>query len=126
MKGTQTISTSNIISLGWDTIANWGIGIITALTGFIIWLVKIIIDLLFKNWRNSREELEKRVAHIELEVTSIKDIELVCVSKKDKSKTPINEKVSQIAHKIDNLDAVFTAKLLEVIESIDNLNNNKK
>ena len=63
-----------IMSLGWDTIANWGIGAVGAMVAFIVWLIKIIIHLLFKNWKTGRDEMEKRIEEMEKKMDNFEEV----------------------------------------------------
>lgn len=69
-----THNTSNIISLGIDTIANWGAGIIIGLVGAITWLVKVIANLLFNNWKKGRDQMEERIGVMEKKMINFEDV----------------------------------------------------
>ena len=65
---------SSMLQLGWDAVAQAAWGIIIALSGFALYLAKVIKDLLFKEWKTGRDKIEERLTGLEIDLKKINGV----------------------------------------------------
>lgn len=75
MQAIQTrYSISYMITAAWETAIEWGAWVLVGVVGGVIWLVKIIWNLLVANWNRKHDSANKRLDNLEADVHAIKTV----------------------------------------------------
>lgn len=104
----ERFSISYMITAAWETVIEWGVGIIIAVAGFILWLVKIIWNLLVANWNRKHDLANDRLDKLEKDVHAIKTV-IYFTDLKEGKQTNIQR---YMVHEFSNLE--------NTIEGMDN------
>lgn len=104
---------SHTMAFGWEAIAEWGMGVIVIAGGVIIWLAKIIRNLLLENWHKRRKSTDDRLDLLELKFGKIEDV-IYFTDLEMGKKTNIQR---YMIHKFANQQSVLNA----IDEHVDNL-----